>query len=291
MDQPYGTPEPVESGVRRILAPNPSPMTYHGTWSYVLGDGRVGAIVDPGPVIPEHLETLLSACGTVEAILVTHAHLDHSPGAAWLAERTGAPIYGWRYDTGRSEVMQRLAHLGGGEGVDTAFAPDIAPTDGQVITGTGWEVETLWTPGHMASHLSFALPSGSILSGDVVMGWASTMISPPDGDVTQFLGTMTRLADLGGRFLPGHGAVIEDGRGRCAELRAHRLTRETAILEAVGDATTIPDIVATVYADTPAALHGAAARNVLAHLVRLVETDQVACDALSPDGTYCRTHQ
>lgn len=288
MDDIYGVAEPMESGVHRILAPNPSPMTHRGTCSYVLGDGRRGAIVDPGPQEPGHLEALLAACGEVECILVTHAHLDHSPGAAALAAKTGAPIWGWRYDAGRSDVMARLAHLGGGEGVDPGFAPDHIPEDGTRIEGTGWTVDVLWTPGHMASHLSFVLPSGTILSGDVAMGWASTMISPPDGDVTQFLGTMERLAQREGRLLPGHGEAVEDGAARCIALRDHRLTREAAILDAVGINTTIPLIVEQVYTDTPTALHPAAARNVLAHLVRLVETGSVACDTLGPDGAFTK---
>ncbi|UWQ20431.1 MBL fold metallo-hydrolase [Jannaschia sp. W003] len=291
MDGSYGAAEQLGSTVVRVLAPNPSPMTHRGTCTYVLGEGAGRAVIDPGPPDAAHMEAVLGACSgaRVEAILVTHAHLDHSPGAALLAARTGAPVLGWRFDRGRSETMQALAGIGGGEGVDRAFAPDREPADGERIEGDGWAVRAHWTPGHMASHLSFETPDGDVLSGDVAMGWASTMISPPDGDVAQFLGSMDRLAALGARrFLPGHGEPVEAPAERCRDLRAHRLAREAAILAALDGGTTIPDLVARVYVDTPPALHPAAARNVLAHLIRLAETGAATADRLAPDGRFRR---
>ena len=280
--------EPLGSGVLRVLAPNPSPMTHLGTCSYVLGAGAGRAVVDPGPAHAGHLDALVAACAgaRVEAILVTHAHLDHSPGAAVLAARTGAPVWGWPAARGRTATMRALSGLGGGEGVDAGFAPDRQPEDGARIAGRGWAVEALWTPGHMASHLCYATEAGDVLSGDVAMGWASTMISPPDGDVGQFLETMVRLMDRGGRLLPGHGDPVADGAARCRALRDHRLAREAAILAALAATDRIEGVVAAVYAGVPPALRPAAARNVLAHLIRLAETGAVVADALTPEGRF-----
>lgn len=266
-------------------------MTAEGTNSYVLGRNEL-AVIDPGPAIPAHLDAIAAAIGgrRVRAILVTHAHLDHSPGAAPLAARLGAPVMAFGPPAaGRSAVMQSLAGLGGGEGVDAGFAPDVALADGALIEGDGWTLRALHTPGHMASHLSFEwVEARAVFTGDTVMGWASTMISPPDGDLTQFMASLGRLEAMAADvFHPGHGAAVDAPADRCRALRAHRLAREAAILAALADAPTIPALVARVYADTPAALRGAASRNVLAHLVALWEAGHLRADpAPGPGATW-----
>ncbi|WP_179380377.1 MBL fold metallo-hydrolase [Jannaschia marina] len=292
MDEGYPPPRPEESGLIRVLAPNPSPMTGAGTNSFVVGHGDV-AVIDPGPAIPAHLDALLAAVAgrPVRAILVTHSHLDHSPAARHLADRLGGVevlAFG-SPDAGRSGTMRRLAGLGGGEGVDADFIPDRRLVTGDTVAGDGWTLRAHHTPGHMANHLSFEwMEARAVFTGDTVMGWASTMISPPDGDLGQFMASLDRLENLDARrFHPGHGPSVDDPGARCRDLRAHRLAREAAIFAALPDAPTIPALVARIYVDTPPALHPAAARNVLAHLVHLVETGRVRADPHPrPDARY-----
>jgi glyoxylase-like metal-dependent hydrolase (beta-lactamase superfamily II) len=291
---PTGIPRDMGGGIRAILAPNPSPMTYWGTNTYLLGERRL-AVIDPGPDDPAHLAAILGALGpgqSISHILVTHAHLDHAPLARRLAMQTGAPVmaYGGARD-GRSAVMARLAEaggIGGGEGVDTGFAPDMALPDGAEVTGDGWHITAHWTPGHFCNHMCFE-SGGTVFSGDLVMGWASTLISPPDGDLTQFRASCTRLAAVSpARLLPGHGAPVADPRARIRWLLAHRDAREAAILgelrQGPADAATL---AARIYTDTPPTLMPAAARNVLAHLVDLLQGGRVrALSALSPGTRF-----
>jgi glyoxylase-like metal-dependent hydrolase (beta-lactamase superfamily II) len=286
MSEPAGNPAPPRAGVverpepglRRVLAPNPSPMTLHGTNSYILGEGRV-AVIDPGPADPGHMAALLAALTpgeTVGWIVVTHAHLDHSPLAQPLAAATGAPVLAFGdAAAGRSTMMQALARAGlagGGEGVDAAFRPDDVLSDGDRLAGDGWDLVAHHTPGHFGNHLSLQWGT-RVFSGDHVMGWASSLVSPPDGDMGAYMASLARLAALNpARLYPGHGEAVEDAAARIAELAAHRRAREAAIRDALSagpaDAATL---AAAVYTDTPAALMGAAARNVFAHLVDLTE--------------------
>ncbi len=275
-------------GLRVVLAANPSAMTLHGTNSYLLGEGEV-AVIDPGPADPAHLAALLAALGPgerVSHILVTHAHLDHSPLARPLAERTGAPVLAFgTAAAGRSAAMERLAAagggaaLGGGEGVDAGFVPDVALADGAVVEGAGWRLGALHTPGHFGNHLSFVWED-TVFAGDHVMGWASSLISPPDGDMGAYMASLDRLAALGARRLwSGHGDPVADPAARIAALAAHRREREAAILAALArgpaDAATL---ARAVYTDTTAALMPAAARNVLAHLIDLAKRTLVESD-------------
>ena len=278
-----------------MLAPNPSPMTQAGTNAFVLGHDDV-AVIDPGPAIASHVEATLAAIGgrPVRAILVTHSHLDHSPAARLLQERLGdVPVLAFGPSAaGRSAVMRGLSELGGGEGVDADFAPDAQLAQDDTVAGSGWTLTAHHTPGHMANHLSFAwAEANAVFTGDTVMGWASTMISPPDGDLRQFMASLDRLEALGATaFHPGHGPRIDAPAARCRELRAHRLAREAAIVAALPGAPTVAALVAQVYRDTPAALHGAAARNVLAHLVHLQEAGRVRAEpAIGPDARWYRT--
>ena len=280
--------ERLGPSLRMLRCNNPSPLTGPGTNTFVLGEGRV-AVVDPGPWDTGHIDALLAALGdeVVDAILVTHAHLDHSPGARLLKEKTSAPIYAFgAWDAGRGDLMAELAlshDLGGGEGTDTAFAPDHEMPHGATLTGPTWSAEAIWTPGHFGNHLSFAIPEG-ILCGDLVMGWSTTLISPPDGDLSAFRRSCQGLqARPETRYFPAHGDAIEDGPARLAELLSHRDGREAQILAALGSgAQTPPEITEAVYTDTPTHLWPAATRNVLAHLIDLVERDVVS--ALAPVG-------
>lgn len=290
------TLERLENGVRRIVAPNPSPLTFQGTCSYVLGEGRV-AVIDPGPALPAHLQALLAGLmrgESVAAILVSHAHQDHSPGARLLAQATGAPVYAFGPPAaGRSALMTRLAATGlagGGEGVDAAFRPDICLAHEEVLQVGGLEIAALHTPGHFCNHLSFAL-GDAIFTGDVVMGWASTLISPPDGDLGDYFRSLELLAARQARvFYPGHGEAVTDPAGKLAELTAHRRARSAQILsELARGPATVAGLTATLYADTPAALHPAAARNVFAHLVEMVSQNEVRAEPdLSPEARFTR---
>ena len=291
MDAGYDAPGDGASTPVRVLAPNPSPLTGPGTNSFLVGTSDL-AVIDPGPDLPVHLDALHAAIAgrPVRAILVTHPHLDHSPAARPLSAATGAPVLAYGPpDAGRSAAMRRLSGLGGGEGVDTAFRPDHALADGETISGTGWTLVARHTPGHMGPHMAFVWPEArAAFTGDTVLGWTSTLISPPDGDLGQFLTSLDLLEDLDATtFHPGHGGAIADPAGRCRALRAHRLGREAATVAALPEAPRIPDLVARLYADVPAALHPAAARNVLAHLVHLAETGRAeAIPAPGPDAVW-----
>lgn len=281
--------EEILPGIRRILCNNPSPFTFRGTNTYLVGQGAGVAVIDPGPVDQTHMAAILAALGPgqhVSHILTTHAHGDHTPLARPLAEATGAPVLAYGPATrGQSEVMRRLAEqggLGGGEGMDVDFVPDHALEDGEVIEGDGWRLMALWTPGHHCNHLAFdcdlGAGFGTVFSGDHVMAWSTSIVSPPDGDLTQFMDSCAKLRSRPTRiYLPGHGPVIEDPHGRLDWLVAHRRTREAAILEALekgpADAATL---AARVYTDTPTHLLPAAARNVLAHLIDLTGKSRVS---------------
>ena len=269
----------IEPGVRLVLAPNPSPMTERGTNSWLLGRGAV-TVLDPGPADPAHLQALLQALEPgerVARILVSHAHLDHSPLARPLAATTGAPVLAFGdARAGRSARMAGLSGLGGGEGVDAGFMPDETLPDGAVLTLEGDALTALHTPGHFGNHLCF-LWGERLFSGDMVMGWAPSLVSPPDGDLTDFMESLDRLEALGPlRLFPGHGAPVMDGLSRIRALRAHRLSREAAILTALPAAGARLDaLVAQVYADIPPQMHPAAARNLLAHLIDLDHRDRL----------------
>lgn len=272
----------VAPGVRRILAPNPGPMTFWGTNTYLMGTDPV-AVVDPGPKVPEHKEAILAAlAGTkVACVLVTHAHRDHSALAPALARAVGAPVMGFGPpDAGRSALMARVAEteeLGGGEGVDHTFAPDKVLLDGARLTVGDMTITALHTPGHFAGHLSFAV-GDTILTGDAIMGWSTTLISPPDGDVRAFLQSAGRLRALGARrFLPGHGPAIDQPIARLDWLITHRFDRERQMCAALedGGSLTAAGLAAAIYHDLTPDLLPAAARNVLAHLLDLWDRGKV----------------
>lgn len=289
---PTGVAIGLEPGLRRVLCPNPSPMTYRGTNTYLLGT-RGLAVIDPGPDNDAHLRAILEAVRPgqeISHIFVTHSHIDHSPLSRALSRETGAPVLAFGdWQAGRSPVMQRLAAAGlagGGEGVDAAFHPDIVLADGAVTEGDGWALKAIHTPGHYGNHVSFAW-GDALFCGDHVMGWASSLVSPPDGDLTDFMASCARLRAGDWRvFHSGHGAPITDPAGRLGWLIAHRTAREAEILAALarGPATAY-NLACHIYTDVPPALIGAATRNVFAHLVdlegkrRVIAKPELAADA------------
>lgn len=267
-------------------------MTAEGTNSFLIGE-RSLAIIDPGPDSPSHLEALITAVAgrPVEAVLVTHAHVDHSVLAPALAQAVGAPVLAYGdASAGRSDVMTRLAAEGlttGGEGVDAGFVPDRCLADGEVLQGDGWALEAIWTPGHFGNHLCFAL--GDVLfTGDLVMGWASSLVSPPDGDLTDFMASCRRLrARDWSRMLPAHGAPIDAPGERLDWLIAHREAREAQVLAALSTPKALDELVAEVYDDLPPAMHPMAARNLFAHLVDLCGRDLLRAEpALSERARF-----
>lgn len=266
----------------RVTAPNPSPLTGTGTNSWVIASQGEVAVIDPGPAIAAHLQALSDAVGRaggpggrLRAILVTHAHLDHSEAAPALAGATGAPVLAFGpAGAGQRPQMAALAQAGltSAEGLDLAFRPDRCLADGEVLGLGALEIAALHTPGHSASHLAFAC--GDLLfSGDHVMGWSSSLVSPPDGDMGAYTASLARLQGRAWqRMLPGHGPAIEDPAARLAELIAHRRAREAAVLQALsGGPADAAALARAIYHDTPAHLLPAAARNVLAHLIDLEE--------------------
>lgn len=285
----------LERGIRRVMAPNPSPMTYHGTCTYLVGQADV-AVIDPGPEDARHLDAILKSAGTapIRAILVTHSHKDHSPLARPLSDATGAPIYGaGPSDWGKSEVMRRLSadgSLGGGEGVDAEFAPDEQLREGCRVTGADWTLEVLETPGHMANHLSF-VAGDALFSGDLVMGWATSLVSPPDGDMTAFYASLDKLAARRDRvYYPGHGEPVFDPLDRVKDLAAHRRAREAAILAQLSQgAATAQALARAIYTDIAADLLPMAERNVLAHLIDLAGRNMIACGgAITKNSQFSR---
>jgi len=295
-DPPVGIAEVLEPAIRRIVAPNPSPMTYRGTNTYVVGTKDL-AVIDPGPDSDAHLDAILNAVGAdqvITHIIVTHTHLDHSPLAKSLSQKTGVPVIAFGDATaGRSETMTDLVAtglVGGGEGVDTAFTPDQTVADGDVINGSDWQLEVLHTPGHIGNHICLAW-NDLCFTADHVMGWASSLVSPPDGDLTDFMNSCAKLEDYDWRiFYPGHGAPILDPSTRLDWLIDHRLNREAAILDLLEEApATAGELAKAIYTDTPPALLGAATRNVLAHLIDLAGKSEVsAIGALSETAQFLR---
>jgi glyoxylase-like metal-dependent hydrolase (beta-lactamase superfamily II) len=267
----YGRLESLSPLIRRIVAENPGPFTFMGTGTYIVGRGKV-AVIDPGPLLPAHVDALLNALAgeTITHILVTHTHADHSPAASPLKAATGAPSLGFGPHGSVGET--------GEAGADLAFLPDILLADGDVVEGEGWRLEALHTPGHASNHLCFALPQESALfSGDQVMGWSTTVIAPPDGNMAAYMKSLDRLSRRQDAiYWPTHGGPIGDPRGHVAELIAHRLVRRQAILAALSGVRLSPaDLVTRVYADLDPRLIDAAAQSVLAHLIELAESGLV----------------
>ena len=285
----YGKADRVSPMIRRVVAGNPSAFTFHGTGTYIVGHGAV-AVIDPGPLLDSHVDALVRALGPERAthIVITHTHRDHSPAARPLKQATGAPTYGFGpHGSGRAD--------GGGEveeGTDRDFVPDVRVCDGDRIEGDGWTLEAVHTPGHTSNHLCYALlEENALFPGDHVMGWSTTVVSPPDGDMRAYMRSLERLRARGEEvFWPTHGPPIPEPRDFVAALLAHRHEREDQILACLAhDASTIPEMVEIMYADVGRHLHAAAARSVLSHLIHMAETGRVRCDGPpGPDTVYRR---
>ena len=295
LDVEYGRVDQVSPLVRRVVAENPGPFTFRGTGTYIVGHGSV-AVIDPGPPIDAHVEALVQALDgeTVTHILITHTHGDHSPAARPLAALTGAPTYGFgphpRLPRGE-ESGDDADDAADEERSDLDFVPDVVTVDADVIEGEGWTIDALHTPGHISNHLCFALREEKILfTGDHVMGWSTTVIPSPDGDLTAYMANLHRLLDRDDEvYWPTHGPPITDPQRFVQALIAHREERTRQILERLrsGDER-IDQIVAALYADVDPALHPAAGRSVLAHLVALQRDGVVHTDAdpARTDGTW-----
>lgn len=276
-----GQVEEVTPGVRRLLCDNPSPFTFKGTVSYIVGRGEV-AIIDPGPDDPRHIAALLDAVRneSVTHVFVTHTHVDHSPGAARVKEATGAITL--------AEGPHRAArplHIGEAKrleaSADSYFRPDHTLSDGEVVAGKGFAIEAVTTPGHTANHMAFALRGTDLLfSGDHVMAWNTSIIAPPDGAMSDYMDSLNKLLQRIERvFLPGHGGVVRDAPSFVRQYITHRHAREAAILAKLRDGEAdIPELVRAIYVGLDARLVSAAALSVLAHLEDLVARGFVATD-------------
>ena len=270
--------------VRRLVARNPGPFTAWGTGTYVIGTGRV-AVIDPGPLEADHVEALLAALAGEQVIdlVITHTHLDHSPAAVPVKARTGARVVGCGPHGAHGETTEA--------GADHDFRPDLQLQDGEQVTGPGWTLSAVATPGHTSNHLCFCLEEEQALfTGDHVMGWSTTVVSPPDGDMADYIASLRKLHARTDRvFYPTHGAPIPAPQDYVADLITHRLEREAQVVDCVrsGEAS-IDAIVARLYAGVDPKLHRAAGRSVLAHLLKLVGEARVRADAGAGANTDLR---
>ena len=266
-------------GVRRILCNNPSPFTFKGTISYIVGRGKV-AIIDPGPDDPAHNAALLDAVRgeTVTHIFVTHTHRDHSPGVPAIKKATGATVL-----AEGPHRPARALHVGDGPRLkssnDTDFKPDRALADGEVVRGDGWTVEAITTPGHTANHMAYAFhEAGIVFSGDHVMAWSTPVVSPPDGSMGDYMASLQKLAKRSEQvYFPGHGGAVRNAPRFVAAYILHRKAREASILNRLSKGETdIPDLVGAIYANLDPRLVKAAGMSVLAHLEDLVARGEAA---------------
>ena len=283
----YGAVRQVSPMIRRVVAANPSAFTYHGTGTYIIGSGSV-AVVDPGPELPDHVDAILAATHgeRITHILVTHTHIDHSPATRAIKARVEVPSFGYGpHGGGRFESGEQVE-----EGADRDFAPDVEVRDGDVVQGEGWSVECVHTPGHTSNHVCYRLrEEGALFSGDHVMGWSTTIVSPPDGDMGDYMRSLERL--LTGedeRFWPTHGPSIPDPRAFVRACLAHRRQRFDEISHCLSKGMErIEEMVPVIYRELPRSMHPAAARQVFAALLYLVEEGRAACvDALGVGARY-----
>ena len=272
---PTGEVEPLEPLVRRVLAPNGSPFTYTGTQTYLVGGPDGVAVIDPGPAEADHLAALERAIGgaPVVAILCTHTHRDHSPAAAPLAERTGAPV---------SRASGAQPTTGGPRAAapfDRTYAPDTVLADGDQVSGPGWTLTAVATPGHTSNHLCFALEgTGALFTGDHVMGWSTTVVAPPDGDMADYMASLDKLRARDDRvYYPAHGPAVNNPRQLVRGMIGHRRQRERQIVKLLGESPQdIAAMVPRMYKGVNEYLWPAAGLSVLAHLIDLERRGVVA---------------
>lgn len=276
-DFEYGVAAQLSPLVRRVVADNPGPFTYTGTGVYIVGTDEV-CVIDPGPTTPAHMTAIDDALDglTVTHVLVTHHHIDHSPLAAPLAAKHGCKVYGYGIQARPPEGGDVRMEAGD----DLSFQPDIQVEDGDIITGKGWTIEAIHTPGHTSNHMCYALAEENLLfSGDHIMGWSTSVISPPDGDMGDYLRSLNRILERNFNIIwPTHGPAIRDVQVFVQAYIDHRLKRETQIIAALSRGhSQIMDIVPDLYTDIDKRLYPAAAHSVLAHLIHLVNTGRVIC--------------
>ena len=271
----YGRAEQVSPGIRRVIAKNPSPFTYFGTGTYIVGTKKV-AIVDPGPLDPEHIGALLAATKDEEIthIVVTHTHMDHSPGTKLLRAHCDAPTYGFGPHGSGHEDDNVVVEEGG----DLDFDPDVRVVDGDVIEGEGWNLRCIFTPGHTSNHMCFEyVEENALFSGDHVMGWSTTVVSPPDGDMEKYIASLCRLLqERLNTYWPTHGPPITNPVPHVQAFIEHRLDREDQILLQLNDGVNrIEDMVPNMYVGVDRRLYPAAARSVLATIRYMVKKGTV----------------
>lgn len=283
----YGVLAQLSPLIQRVVADNPGPFTYTGTGVYIIGDKNV-AVIDPGPQTPAHMAALDKALEgrTVTHVLVTHHHVDHSPMAAPLAAKHGCKVYGYgqqaRPPTGGEVRLEA--------GDDLLFKPDVEIRDGAVFEGDGWTMDAIHTPGHTSNHMCYVLrEENTLFSGDHIMGWSTSVVSPPDGHMGDYLNSLQVILDRDfDRIWPTHGPSIDNPKAFVTAYIDHRKTREDQICKALSSGlTSIPDIVTKLYADIDKRLHPAAAHSVLSHLIHMRETGRVCSgDTDGLRGTY-----
>lgn len=272
----YGEVARVSPLIRRVIAENPGPFTYLGTGVYIVGNGEV-AVIDPGPVIDAHFEAIKKAVEgeRITHVFTTHTHLDHSPLAHPLAQWAGAKVYGLP-DPTKAHDQVSLEEDG-----EAGFMPDVLVKDGDIFKGPDWTLEAIFTPGHMSNHVCYALKEeNALFSGDHIMGWSTTVISPPDGNMRQYFASLDKIRAHGFSTLwPTHGPPVTDVAPFIDAYATHRRGREAAILARIqaGD-TLIPEMVKVIYKDVDKRLHAPAAHSVLAHVIQLVEEGRVVAD-------------
>jgi len=282
LDVPPGLEVRLSPLVSRVLAPNPSPFTFKGTGVYIVGAGAQVAVIDPGPDLPNHIQALKRALGDrrISHILVTHTHRDHSPAAAALKAWSGAPVYGLPLGSRTASPEEGMVD----EAHDHNFAPDITAQDGMRIAGNGFALDCVATPGHTANHICYGLAEErALFSGDHVMGWSTSVIAPPDGDMGAYLASLEKLKARDDEILyPTHGSPIANPRQWLNDLIAHRRMREGQVVSALADGEQgVEELVEKLYPDLDAALRPAAAQQLLAHLKHLQARGEVAPDAKS----------
>jgi glyoxylase-like metal-dependent hydrolase (beta-lactamase superfamily II) len=285
----YGEVARLSPRIRRVIANNPSPFTFHGTGTYIIGNGDV-AIVDPGPVDGAHIDAVLAAVKgeRISHVFVTHTHMDHSPGCRLLAEHCDAPKYGYGpHGAGKIEVGVKVE-----EGGDMEFSPDVVLRDGAIVQGGDWSMEAVFTPGHTSNHLCFQLrEERALFTGDHVMGWSTSIISPPDGDMQDYMASLDKLLQRDDQvYWPTHGPSVIEPKAHVRSFIAHRREREQQILACIDKGLLkIRDMVPPMYADLPEFMYPAAARSVFAAVVYLVTRGELVADGpLAIDTAYRR---
>ena len=283
----YGQIEQIAPGIRRVIANNPSPFTFYGTGTYILGSDNV-AVIDPGPADPAHIQAIVDGLAgeTISHVLITHTHMDHSPGCALLKEHSDAPTLAFGpHGAGKLEQGVPVE-----EGGDMDFQPDQLINHGDVIEGGDWSVECVYTPGHTSNHMCFALrEQKALFTGDHVMGWSTSIISPPDGEMMAYMVSLELLLERDDEvYWPTHGPCITDPKTHVKAFIEHRREREAQILDCIGSGVElINEMVPKMYSDTPEFMYPAAARSVLAAMEYLVQRGMVISDGgVAMDASY-----